>query len=200
MKTVFTPLARVLLRAGVSPDAITVLGALGVLVTALWAFPSDHLAVGSVVIAAFAVLDALDGTMARLAGRSGPWGAFLDSTLDRVADSAIFCGLAAYFLVQHDGDVRTFGTIAALTCLVLGTLVSYVRARAEGLGMTANVGIAERADRLVVTLVAAALVGWGVPVQVLVCALGILALASLVTVAQRMATVRQQALAAMSAS
>lgn len=200
MTMLFTPLARVLLRAGVSPDAVTALGAVGVLVTALWAFPTDHLAVGSVVIALFAFLDALDGTMARLSGRSSLWGAFLDSTLDRLADAAIFCGLAAYFLVQHDGGLRTYGTIAALACLVFGSLVSYARARAEGLGMTANVGIAERADRLLVSLAATVLVGLGAPAQVLVGALVLLALASLVTVVQRMLTVRHQAFAVPSPS
>lgn len=196
MTTLFNPLARVLLRMGVSPDAVTVFGTLGVLVTALWAFPTGHLALGAVVIALFAFLDSLDGTMARLAGRSGPWGAFLDSTLDRLADAAIFCGLAAYFLLQTDGAVRTAGAIAALACLVLGSMVSYARARAEGLGMTANVGVAERGERLVVSLVAAGVVGFGLPVGVMLALLSLLAVASLITVGQRMATVRSQALAA----
>lgn len=196
MTAIFTPLARVLLRAGVSPDAITVLGTVGVLVTALWAFPTDHLVLGAIVIGSFAFLDSLDGTMARLAGRSGSWGAFLDSTLDRVADAAIFCGLVGYFLTQHDGSVSTWGAGTALACLVLGNLVSYARARAEGLGMTAAVGIAERAERLVVSLVMAGLVGVGLPAVSLVVALGVLALASLVTVLQRMATVRRQAIGA----
>ncbi|SDC23374.1 CDP-diacylglycerol inositol 3-phosphatidyltransferase [Sanguibacter gelidistatuariae] len=200
MTTLFNPLARVLLRMGVSPDAVTVFGTIGVLVTALWAFPTGHLAVGAIVIALFAFLDSLDGTMARLAGRSGPWGAFLDSTLDRLADAAIFCGLAGYFLLQTDGAVRRFGTIVALTCLVLGSMVSYARARAEGLGMTANVGIAERGERLVVSLVAAGVVGFGLPVWVLLALLSLLAAASLVTVLQRMATVRTQALAARAVS
>lgn len=200
VSTLLAPVARVLLRAGVSPDAVTVLGTVGVLVTALWAFPAGHLAVGAIVIGVFAFLDALDGTMARLAGRSGSWGAFLDSTLDRVADAAIFCGLAAYFFVQHDGDVRTYGVVVALASLVLGNLVSYARARAEGLGMTANVGIAERGERLVVSLVMTGLVGFGLPVAALVVALALLAVASLVTVGQRMATVRRQALAAATAS
>lgn len=196
MTTLFNPLARVLLRMGVSPDAVTVFGTVGVLVTALWAFPTGHLALGAIVIGLFAFLDSLDGTMARLAGRSGPWGAFLDSTLDRLADAAIFCGLAAYFLLQTDGGVRTAGAIVALTCLVLGSMVSYARARAEGLGMTANVGVAERGERLVASLLAAGLVGFGLPVAVLVGALALLAAASLVTVGQRMATVHAQAAAA----
>lgn len=195
MTTLFNPLARVLLRMGVTPDAVTVFGTLGVLVTALWAFPTGHLALGGIVIGLFAFLDSLDGTMARLAGRSGPWGAFLDSTLDRLADAAIFCGLTAYFLAHTEGTVRTVGAVATAACLVLGSLVSYARARAEGLGLSASVGVAERGERLVVTLLAAGLVGVGLPVTVLVGALVLLAVASLVTVGQRMATVRVQTLA-----
>lgn len=195
MTTLFNPLARVLLRMGVTPDAVTVFGTLGVLVTALWAFPTGHLALGGIVIGLFAFLDSLDGTMARLAGRSGPWGAFLDSTLDRLADAAIFCGLTAYFLAHTEGTVRTVGAVATAACLVLGSLVSYARARAEGLGLSASVGVAERGERLVVTLLAAGLVGFGLPVTVLVGALVLLAVASLVTVGQRMATVRVQTLA-----
>ena len=199
MGRLFHPLAKALLAARVSPDAVTVFGTVGVLVTALWAFPTDHLVAGAVIIGLFAFLDSLDGTMARLAGRSGSWGAFLDSTLDRLADAAIFCGLAAYFLLHHDGPTRVWGAAAAIACLVVGSMVSYARARAEGLGMTANVGIAERAERLVVSLVAAGVVGLGLPVVVLVVALVVLALASVVTVGQRVATVRRQALAATAA-
>jgi CDP-diacylglycerol---glycerol-3-phosphate 3-phosphatidyltransferase len=195
MTTLFTPLARVLLKAKISPDAITILGTVGVVVTSLWAFPTGHLAVGAIVIGVFAFLDSLDGTMARLAGRSGSWGAFLDSTLDRLADSAIFCGLVSYFLLQQDGSLRTSGAIASAACLVFGALVSYARARAEGLGMTANVGIAERGERLLVSLLAACIVGFGVPVIALVVAQGALAVASAITVLQRMATVRAQATA-----
>ncbi|MBI9115305.1 phosphatidylinositol phosphate synthase [Sanguibacter suaedae] len=195
MAALLTPLARVLLRIGVTPDAVTVLGTVGVVAVALWAFPTDRLTLGAVVIGLFAVLDSLDGTMARLSGRSGPWGAFLDSTLDRAADAGIFCGLLAFFLLHTDGTLRTWGMVSALCCLVLGNLVSYARARAEGLDMTASVGIAERAERLVVSLLAAGLVGLGLPVVVLVVALAVLAAASGVTVVQRMATVRTQALA-----
>lgn len=193
MTTLFNPLARVLLKRGVTPDAVTIFGTVGVLVTALWAFPTGHLTLGAIVIGLFAFLDSLDGTMARLAGRSGPWGAFLDSTLDRLADAAIFCGLAGYFLLETQGSTRTVGTVAALSCLVLGSMVSYARARAEGLGMTANVGIAERGERLVVSLVAAGVVGLGLGVGVLVVALVLLAAASLVTVGQRIHAVYVQA-------
>ena len=193
MARVMTPPADALLRLGVSPDAVTVVGTLVVVVTALWAFPTGHLFAGAIVIGLFALTDALDGTMARRSGRSGPWGAFLDSTLDRFADGAIFAGLVLWY--TGGGDDR-LTAVLALACLVLGSIVPYARARAEGLGMTASVGIAERADRLVVALVTTGFVGLGLPVVVLTVVLGLLALASLVTVGQRIAAVRGQVEAA----
>lgn len=186
---VATPIARFLLDRGVTPDAVTVTGTLVVVGAALWAYPTGHLLVGTLVIALFVLTDTLDGTMARLAGRSGPWGAFLDSTLDRIADAAIFAGLIVWF--TGDGGHR-LTALLALAALVLGSVVPYARARAEGLGLTASVGIAERADRLAVVLVATGVVGLGAPVIVLTVALGLLAVASLVTIGQRAATVRDQ--------
>ena len=193
MTRIFTPVADRLLRAGVSPDAVTITGTLVVMVTALWAFPTGNLLLGSVIIALFALTDSLDGVMARRAGRSGPWGAFLDSTLDRFADAAIFAGLVLWYF--GDGDSQP-AAVLALTCLVLGSIVPYARARAEGLGMTASGGIAERADRLFAVLIASALVGAGLSDVVLVVVLALLALASAVTVVQRMAMVHRQAVGA----
>jgi len=184
-----TPVARFLLVRGVSPDAVTIAGTVVVVVTALWAYPTGHLLLGTLLIAVFVLTDSLDGTMARLSGRSGPWGAFLDSTLDRVADAAIFAGLVVWF--SGPGDSR-LTALLALAALVLGSVVPYARARAEGLGLTANVGIAERADRLAVVLVATGVVGMGAPVLVLTIALGLLSLAAAVTIGQRAAVVRAQ--------
>ncbi|MGV8968232.1 MAG: phosphatidylinositol phosphate synthase [Cellulomonas sp.] len=192
MTKVMTPIADLLLRRGVSPDAVTITGTLAVVIAALWLYPTGHLLAGTLVIAVFVLTDSLDGTMARRSGRSSSWGAFLDSTLDRFADSAIFAGLVLWFFGA--GDVRLAG-VFALACLVLGSIVPYARARAEGLGMTAAVGIAERADRLVVVLVATALVGSGLSSVVLTVTLALLAVASLITIVQRMATVRRQAAA-----
>jgi len=192
MTRLFTPVARALLKAGVSPDAVTFTGTLVVVVAALWAFPTGHLLAGTLVIAVFALTDSLDGVMARQAGRSGPWGAFLDSTLDRLGDAAIFGGLVLWFF--GDGDDR-LAAVLALACLVLGSVVPYARARAEGLGMTASGGIAERADRLLLVLLATGLVGFGLPLVVLQVVLALLAVASAITVVQRMAKVRRQALA-----
>ncbi|MCC2308366.1 phosphatidylinositol phosphate synthase [Cellulomonas chengniuliangii] len=193
MTRVMTPLADALLKRGVSPDAVTIAGTVAVVVVALWLYPTGHLLVATLLIAAFALTDSLDGVMARRAGRSSSWGAFLDSTLDRLADAAIFSGLVLWFFGR--GDDALAGGLA-LACLVLGSVVPYARARAEGLGMTASVGIAERADRLAAVLTATALVGVGLPSVILTVVLGLLAVASAITVVQRMATVRAQVRAA----
>lgn len=189
MQWLFTPLARVLARAGVSPDAVTITGTLGVVAAGLVLFPTGHLLAGTLVIAVLAFADTLDGIMARLTGRSGPWGAFLDSTLDRVADAALFGGLVVYYTGR--GDDRPTALLA-LACLALGAVVPYVRARAEGLGLRADVGLAERADRIAVALLGTLLVGLGAPTAALTAVLGVLAAASLLTVAQRVVVVRRQ--------
>lgn len=188
-----TPVARAFLRLGISPDVVTVVGTLGVCVGALAFYPRHQFFWGTVVITVFAFSDTVDGVMARMSGRSTKWGAYLDSTLDRVGDSAIFGGLVLYY--AHDTAKYYIGGLA-LACLILGSVVSYAKARAEGLGMTADVGIAERADRLVAVLGATGLVGLGAPEALLAVVLSVLALASLVTVVQRMLEVRRQALGA----
>ncbi len=187
---IFTPVAALLVRLKVSPDAVTIIGTLGVAAGALIGYPLGELFWGTVVITVFVFSDIVDGLMARMLGRSGRWGAFLDSTLDRVGDGAVFAGIVVWF---YTGGNNHFIAAMALTCLVLGSIVSYAKARAEGLGMSANVGIAERSDRLVVVLVATGLVGLGIPEAVLAVVLVLLALASLVTVFQRVGTVRRQA-------
>lgn len=188
---IFTPVARLFLKLGISPDVVTVVGTLGVCVGALAFYPRHEFFWGTVVITLFVFSDTVDGVMARMSGRSGRWGAYLDSTLDRVGDSAIFGGLVLWYAGKGD-DFLMAGL--ALACLILGSVVSYAKARAEGLGFTANVGIAERADRLVAVLVVTGLVGLGLPEVVLTIVLALLAVASLVTVFQRMLLVRQQAL------
>jgi CDP-diacylglycerol--glycerol-3-phosphate 3-phosphatidyltransferase len=189
----FTPIARGLLRLGISADAVTILGTLGVCIGALAFYPRGEFLVGTLVITAFVFSDNVDGIMARLSGHQSSWGAFLDSVLDRVGDAAIFAGLALWFAGTGD-SLRL--TALCLVCLALGAVVSYAKARAEGLGYTADVGIAERADRLVAVLVTTGLVGWfDLPVVVLEAVLWLLAVASLWTVVQRVGTVRQQATA-----
>ena len=185
----FTPPARLLLRWGVAPDTVTIVGTLGVVVGALVFFPRGELFWGTMFITAFVFSDVLDGVMARLAGSSGRWGNFLDSTLDRVQDAAVFLGLTVWFLGA--GDHPPTGVLA-VACMALGMLVSYARAKAEALGFDCNTGIAERAERLVVTLVFTGLVGLGLSVWTLTVVLGLLALASAITVGQRVATVHRQ--------
>jgi phosphatidylglycerophosphate synthase len=183
------PVARGLLRLGISPDVITILGTLGVSFGALYFFPKGQLLAGVLFIMAFVFSDMIDGAMARMAQRSGKWGAFLDSSLDRVADAAIFVGLALWYL--GEGDEPVLGVLA-LYCLAGGSLVSYVRARAESLGLQAAGGVAERTERLAVILLTTGLSGLGVP-YVAAAGLWLLAIGITATVVQRMWAVRAQA-------
>lgn len=187
----FTPIARWLLRMGVSPDAITIVGTAGVVVGALVFYPLGQLFWGTVFITAFIFSDVIDGIMARMQNIGGRWGNFLDSTLDRLADGALFAGVAIWFFT---GGANAPIAVAAVVCLVLGMVVSYVRAKAESLGFQANVGIAERAERLVSVLVITGLTGLGLPPVVLLATLVLLAVASLATVVQRVLAVRVQSL------
>lgn len=187
----FTPIARWLLKIGVSPDAITIAGTAGVVVGALVFYPLGQLFWGTLFITAFIFSDVIDGIMARMQNLGGRWGNFLDSSLDRLADGALFAGLAIWFFT---GGANAPIAVAAVVCLVLGMVVSYVRAKAESLGFQANVGIAERAERLVSVLVITGLIGLGLPPVVLLATLVLLAAASLVTVVQRVLAVRVQSL------
>lgn len=186
----FTPLARWLLKIGISPDAVTVVGTVGVVGGALGFYPLGHLWWGTLFITAFIFSDVLDGIMARMRDTGGRWGNFLDSTLDRIADGALFAGLAIWFFT---GGADVVIAVGAMVCLVLGMVVSYARAKAESLGFTANVGIAERAERLVSVLVVTGFTGLGLPQIFLQVTLAVLAAASLVTVIQRVISVRRQA-------
>ncbi len=184
---VIDPVARVLIRLKVSPDVVTLVGTIGVSLAALIFFPGGHFVPGVLVILLFIFSDMLDGTMARMTGRQGPWGAFLDSSLDRVADGFVFGSI----LIWAARSQSNWTVAAALICLVGGALISYVKARAEGLGMTCNVGIAERTERLLLVLVAAFVAGFGVP-YVLPAALWILAALTCITVYQRIVHVWRQ--------
>lgn len=189
---ILTPIARVLLAARVSPDIITVVGTVGTSATALIFYSRGEFLVGTLIILVFIFSDTLDGTMARLSGRTSDWGAFLDSTLDRVADACIFAALVWWFL--RGGDDPTLAGVT-MVCLIGGMVVSYAKARAEGLGLTANVGLAERSERLVVVLTITGLAGMGVP-YIQPVGLWLLAIATVVTVGQRMAEVHRQVRAA----
>ena len=188
---VLTPVGQALARTPVTPNALTIIGTIGMSAGALWLFPTGHLFAGVVVCTCFVVTDMLDGTLARIKGTTGKFGAFLDSTLDRVADAAVFAGLAAWFVLG--GHDKLLAGVAVF-CLVTGALVSYAKARAESLGLKCDVGFAERTERLIIGLGAAGLAGLGVP-YVLPIGLWLLAAASLFTFGQRVWAARQSAAA-----
>ena len=191
MTAIVSPVARLLLRLGVSPDAVTLVGTLATCAAALWFAPRGELIVAALSVTVFALFDLLDGTMARLSKRVSVFGAFLDSTLDRIADAVVFGAVILYF--GGPGD-STFGAAMALLCLVTGVSTSYARAKAESLGLTARVGLMERADRLVVLGIAAIAAELSDEPLVLAWGLALLGALTSVTVAQRVWTVRRQAL------
>jgi CDP-diacylglycerol--glycerol-3-phosphate 3-phosphatidyltransferase len=182
------PVAAALLRVGVSPNTVTVLGAVGVFVGAIGFGARGKLVIAVVIVTLSALTDVIDGAMARMRGTASRFGALLDSTMDRACDGAVF-GSVGYWLATT-GQPRA--AVAALICLVAGQVVSYVKARAEGLGLTANVGIAERAERLILVGVGGLLTGLGVK-PALEIALWLLAVLSLITIGQRMVHVYRQA-------
>lgn len=180
------PVARSLLRLGVSPDAVTLLGTLGVVAGALGFGARGEILAGSLIVAGFALVDMVDGAMARARGFSTRFGALLDSTMDRVADGAIFGAIGYWYATEGESPT----VAAALVCLVAGQVVSYVKARAQSVGIGCDVGLVERPERLVLVGLGALAtglgVGWALPV-----ALWLLAILSLVTVVQRVLHVRR---------
>ncbi|CAN5423549.1 CDP-alcohol phosphatidyltransferase family protein [soil metagenome] len=192
----WAPLGDLFLKWGIKPDWVTIVGTLGVSGGALWFFPRGEFFWGVIVITLFVFSDIIDGYMARKSGQSSRWGAFLDSTLDRFGDAAVFGGLLLYYAssdAEADlGSVKTY-LYLSLACLVLGSITSYARARAEALGMEAKGGIAERSDRLVSILLMtgiSGLLGWAFLREITLWAL---AIASAITVMQRMVIVHKQA-------
>jgi CDP-diacylglycerol--glycerol-3-phosphate 3-phosphatidyltransferase len=180
------PMATGLSRAGVTPDMVTVFGTTGAVASALVLFPRGDWFGGTLLVWGFVMLDIVDGAVARVSGRTSTFGAVLDSTCDRVADAAVFGSLAWYF-ARHD---QRWMLLGSLLCLVLGSLTSYIRARAEAAGLNATVGIAERAERLIIVLVGTGLTGspFHVP-YVQAIAVWALVAASTITVGQRLTTV-----------
>lgn len=186
------PIGAALVRVGLTPNGMTLAGTVGAVGFALWLFPTGHLLAGTFAVWGFVMLDLLDGAMARARGGGTKFGGVLDSVCDRIADGALLAGIAWYaFEVAERAPLGA----AALICLVLGQVISYIKARAEAAGLSANVGLVERAERLIVALVGTGLSGFGVPYAVDV-ALWLLVAGSVITVGQRLVAVRQSAAAA----
>ena len=183
------PLARGALRIGLTPDAVTVIGTVGTVAAALILFPAGHLFIGWLVIWFFVLADMLDGAMARERGGGTRFGSVLDATCDRISDGAIFCGLlwwAAFGLGSSSLMVAT------LICLVTSQVISYIKARAEASGLNGGGGLIERPERLIIVLLGAGLSDlpfFPIPMALPV-AMWLLAVASLVTVGQRLHAVR----------
>jgi CDP-diacylglycerol---glycerol-3-phosphate 3-phosphatidyltransferase len=187
------PFINLFVKLGISPDVITLVGTLGVAAGALVCFPQGWLWQGVVVVTCFVFSDLIDGAMARKIGRTDTFGAFLDSTLDRVADAALFGGMALFFAWQADDGLYL---VLSLVCLAMGSVTSYARSKGEQLGFNAKTGLAERPDRLVGLLVPTFFGDvFGVP-WLYEIALWLIAALSTITVVQRILLVRRQALAA----
>ncbi|MFR9731873.1 phosphatidylinositol phosphate synthase [Saccharopolyspora sp. MS10] len=190
------PVGAALVRLGLAPNAVTVAGTVASAASALWFFPRGELFVGTVVVAVFLLFDVLDGAMARAGGKGSAFGGVLDASCDRIADGALFGALVWWALVVA-GD-RVLGA-GLLLCLVGAQVTSYVKARAEANGLSADGGAAERAERFVLVLVGTGLHGLGVPF-VLGAAVWLLAALSAITVLQRLRAAARSAQAGTSSS
>ena len=184
---VLAPVVARLARAGVTPDMVTLTGTLGSIAGAVFLIGTGHLFWGAFTVTLLVLLDLLDGALARARGGGSLFGAVLDSAGDRASDAAIFGALVWWF--SGAGDNRLL-VLLALICLVLGVLTSYVKARAEGVGIACNVGIVERLERLLLVLFGTGLTGLGVPYALHV-GLWVLLAGSTVTVGQRILAVRR---------
>src|ERR1700722_18763871 len=179
----FNPIVQGLARTPVTPNMITVAGTVGVSAAALWLFPIGELFPGAFTATCFVFTDMLDGQLARIKGNSGKYGAFLDSTMDRFADAAIFGGITIWFMRTNH-----LLAVVSLFCLAAGLSVSYVKARAEGLGLNADVGLIERPERMIIGLTSIGLSGLGIP-YVLPIGMWGLAAGTALTLCQRMRAV-----------
>lgn len=183
------PVASTLLRLKMTPDGITWFGCGATVLISVVFLAQGKFLIGGILFGAFSLIDLLDGTMARMLGTAGPWGAFLDSTLDRISDSAVIFALI-YFYVNTVADNSRLAVVAGIVSLVMSLMTSYARAKAESLDAKCTVGIAERAERNL--LIWAALLISGIFFDVIPYALVLLAIVSTVTVLQRIWFVRKQ--------
>ena len=185
---IVTPVAKSLIRLKVSADAVTVFGAIATIACAVVFVPSGRFIIASFTIGLLSLSDLLDGTMARLTKSDSRWGAFLDSTLDRVVDAAVLISISAYFLSAMGKNDKALAATAV--ALVMGQMTSYIRAKAESLDVQCKVGLAERAERTLIVWIALLVSGLGW--FCLSGAMYLLALITTLTVIQRVAHVRKQ--------
>jgi CDP-diacylglycerol--glycerol-3-phosphate 3-phosphatidyltransferase len=181
-----TPVASAALRLGITPNAVTWTGAVAVVAAALYFYPKGEFFIGTLIICIMALSDLFDGTMARISHKgSSKWGGFLDSTIDRITDSAILVGVSIY-LINNDDSL----SIVVMVTLVTGILVPYIRAKAECFGIECSGGIAERTERLIISLAAIGFSGLGVP-YIMAIGMWLLAVLGTYTVVQRMLIVKR---------
>lgn len=183
------PLAKAALRVGLTPDSVTIIGTAGSVMAALTLFPVGQLWWGAVAVSFFVLADMLDGAMARERGGGTRFGSVLDAVCDRISDGAVFCGLLWWAAF---GLRSTSLVVATLICLVTSQVISYIKARAEASGLNGNGGLIERPERLVIVLLGTGLAdlpGFPMPAALPV-AMWLLAVASLLTVGQRLHSVR----------
>ena len=183
---VVDPVAVFLLRIGITPNGMTFFGSLGTSAMALWLWPQGEYFWGTMGVIAFIFSDLLDGTMARISKKSSQWGAFFDSTIDRVVDVALI-GALLLSLLKTDDRLA----LVAFAALIGGFLVSYVKARAQALSLECDGGFAERAERVIILLTAVGFAGLGVP-YILAIGIWILAISSLATFVFRVYQVWKQ--------
>ena len=180
-----TPSCRFLLRIGITANWLTFIGAIGSSISALYFFSKGDFFLGTILVSLFALSDLFDGTMARLSEQgTTKWGALIDSTLDRVTDAAIYAGVISYAISSDNTNLA----LLALLALITGALIPYIRAKAESLGIACSVGIAERAERLIIILTATGLYGLGVNIA-LVGGLLLINIVGLITIVQRLLVV-----------
>jgi len=181
------PFAILFIKLKISADLITFIGTLGVCVSSIIYFSSGKFLIGSLLFTFFVGFDALDGTMARMLNKKSKWGAFFDSVMDRVADGVVLASIGFYFISQE----KTLLFLVSLVALISSEIVSYTKARAEGLGLNCDTGIAERPERVLIIIFGTLLTGIGIAAAIQ-WAIWILALVSLITVIQRMNFVYRQ--------
>jgi CDP-diacylglycerol---glycerol-3-phosphate 3-phosphatidyltransferase len=186
------PLVDRLIRAGVRPNTITTIGTGLVLVSAI-VYATGHIRIGGLLLLLSGVADTLDGQVARGGAMVTRFGAFYDSTLDRVGDGATFIGIGAFLLTAPDVAYRSQAVILCMVAILGSLLVSYARARAEGLGLDCKVGIAQRAERILGLGLASVAFGAGPHALLLEAIVALLAIASLITVVQRFVYVYRHA-------